>query len=143
MEKTNFESYIEGINEAWKVFIELSSLSQDAIAEIFCIPTGVNTKTAVFNLPPEQIIKEYNAHQEKLKREKEINVGDVVYHIGRGIKGLVMEACKEVYFGSTLLIVCREDKHFERWDEEKVVKCNKHIEVMDWILNGIEEAEVL
>ena len=140
--KTNYESYIEGIREGWKVFKELSDLSQDAIAEIFCIPTGVNAKAAVFNLQPEQIVKEYNEHQKRLKREKEIGVGDVVYHNGRKTKGAVMETHTDID-GSIRLIVCRENKHFEDWVARHVVKCNKHIEVIDWIIQGIEEAEVL
>ena len=142
MEKTNFESYLEAIQESWKVFKELSSLSQDAIAEIFCIPNTANARAIVSNLPPEQIIKEYNAHQEKLKREKEIGVGDVVYYTGKKEKGLVVETYPDMD-GSIRLIVCNGNGHFESWDAARTVKCNKHIEVLDWIKQGIEGAEVI
>lgn len=140
MEKTNFESYLEGIQESWKVFKELSSLSQDAIAKIFCIPNTANAKAIVLNLPPEQIIKEYNAHQERLKREKEIGVGDVVMSQA-GTKGLVL-AINIIYANDTKIYsVFTEYGDVLLWT--RVKKCNKHIEVIDWIKQGIEEAEVL
>lgn len=138
MEKTNFESYMEGINESWKVFKELFSLSQDAIAEIFYIPSGMNAKHAVFNLSPEAVIREYKEHQEKLKREKEIGVGDVVYHVGNKEKGMVMEVLANQW-----IRVYTQEKELDSWNPKYLEKCNKHIEVIDWIIQGIEEAEVL
>ena len=138
MKKTNFESYMEGINESWKVFKELFNLSQDAIAEIFYIPSGMNAKQAVFDLSPEAVIREYKEHQAKLKREKEIGVGDVVYHVGNKEKGMVMEVLANEW-----IRVYTQEKELNSWNPKYLKKCNKHIEVIDWIIQGIEEAEVL
>ena len=136
---TPYEGYIKGLNAGWELARKLRyDLTVQDITNMF------NLKTPDELICPYHFImhkrngldamKAYEAWEDRVK----VQLGDVVcLEAETPLKGIVLE------MDTTCLTVFTEEGVIQVWGKGDVLKTNKHIEVTDWLIAGIQSAKTL